>query len=97
MPSYLGHLITENRNGLVVAAMASQSSTVAERQAALQMLARLRRGERATLGADKSYQEERFVSALRALGVTPHVAEYVPNPVFQTGSPRRNAATRVWP
>ena len=83
VPSYLGHVITENRNGLVVAAMASQSGNAAERQAALALLKRLKRGGRATLGADKSYQEERFVSALRALGITPHVAEYAPNPIFR--------------
>jgi len=80
LPSYLGHVITENRNGLIVAAMATQSSTAAERQAALAMLAKLKRGERITLGADKSYQEERFIGALRAAAVIPHVAEYAPNP-----------------
>src|SRR3990170_8502996 len=34
-PSYLGHVIIENRNGLVVAACATQSSTAAGRGAAL--------------------------------------------------------------
>ena len=37
-PSYLGHVMIENRNGLVVAACATQSSTKAEREAALAML-----------------------------------------------------------
>ncbi len=37
-PSYLGHVIIENRHGLVVAACATQSSTTAEREAALAML-----------------------------------------------------------
>jgi len=80
VPSYLGHVITENRNGLVVAAMATQSGTAAERQAALKMLGHLKRRDRATLGADKSYQEETFVRGLRGRHVTPHVAEYEPNP-----------------
>jgi transposase len=80
VPSYLGHVITENRNGLVVAAMASQASTVAERQAALEMITRLKRGKRMTLGADNSYQEQTFVAGLRSQQVTPHVAEYAPNP-----------------
>ena len=61
VPSYLGHVITENRNGLVVAAMATQSGNAAERQAALKMLKRIKRGKRMTLGADKSYQEQTFV------------------------------------
>ncbi|MBI2816726.1 MAG: hypothetical protein HYX72_07285 [Acidobacteria bacterium] len=37
-PSNLGHVIIENRNGLVVAARARQCSTTAEREAALAML-----------------------------------------------------------
>jgi transposase len=80
VPSYLGHVITENRNGLVVAAMATQSGTTEERRAALKMLKRLKRGKRMTLGADKSYQEEDFVDGLRDQQVAPHVAEYAPNP-----------------
>jgi transposase len=79
VPSYLGHVITENRNGLVVAAMATQSGTSEERRAALKMLKRLKRRRRMTLGADKSYQEESFVCGLREGQVVPHVAEYAPN------------------
>jgi transposase len=81
VPSYLGHVLTENRNGLVVAAMATQSSTRAEREAAIVLLDRLpRRAEAITLGADKGYQEQGFVGQLRARRVVPHVAEYAPNP-----------------
>jgi transposase len=77
-PSYLGHVITENRNGLVVAACVTQSSTKAEREAGLQMLAGVPRamGRKITLGADKGYQEELFIAGLRARGIVPHVAEY---------------------
>jgi IS5 family transposase len=75
-PSYLGHVLTENRNGLVVEAMVSESGQRAEREAALRLLRRLRRGGRATLGADKAYQEEHFIAALREQNITPHVAEY---------------------
>jgi len=79
--SYLGHVITENRNGLVVAACVTQSSTKAEREAGLQMLDGMRRagGKKITLGADKGFQEERFIAGLRARGVVPHVAEYAPS------------------
>jgi transposase/IS5 family transposase len=80
VPSYLGHLITENRNGLIVAAMATKAGNAAEREAGLTMLKRLKRDGAITLGADKSYQEEHFVGALRRHGVRPHVAEYAPNP-----------------
>jgi len=88
-PSYLGHVVIENRNGLVVAACATQSSTTAEREAALEMLEELgfekaepppdgntEVASRATLGADKQYQDSTFVGELRARGVAPHVAEY---------------------
>jgi len=93
VPSYLGHVITENRNGLIVAAMATQAGTAAERQAALEMLERLQRKWHMTLGADKSYQAEEFVGALRRHGVRPHVAEYAPNaqwPNWLTEDERRD-------
>jgi transposase len=83
VPSYLGHVITENRNGLVVAAMATQAGNAAEREAALKMLNRIKRGKAATLGADKSYQEETFVRGLRVEQVRPHVAQYEPNPKWR--------------
>ena len=79
-PSYLGHVITENRSGMVVAAMATEAGNAAERQAALQMLRGLRRGRRITLGADKSYQHREFIARLRAQQIEPHVAEYASNP-----------------
>ena len=50
-----------------------------------------------TLGADKSYQEERFVSALRSQQVTPHVAEYEPNPKWRNWLTEASATIRAWP
>jgi len=81
-PSYLGHVIIENRNGLVVAACATQSSTAAERQAALVMLDQMyprAPDQRITLGADKLYQEQQFIAGLRQRQVIPHVAQYEPS------------------
>lgn len=85
-PSYLGHVMIENRHGLVVAACATQSSTKAEREAALAMLDRRGRSPdrvggstvSITLGADKLYQDEKFLAGLRERKVIPHVAEYEP-------------------
>jgi transposase len=84
VPAYQGHALMENRNGLVVAAEASQAATVAEREMALKLLDRTvepkqqRRAERKiTLGADTQYQEEGFVQQLRDREVAPHVSEYV--------------------
>ncbi len=80
-PSYLGHVITENRNGLVVAVCVTQSSTKAEREAALAMLPQISDGRRRiTLGADKGYQEREFLHRLRRWQVVPHVAEYSGKP-----------------
>lgn len=75
-PSYLGHLLTENRNGLVMDVCLSESGSRAEREAALAMIEHRQLPARATLGADKGYQEEVFLEKLRALRIVPHVAEY---------------------
>ena len=74
--SYLGHTLVENRNGLIAAAMTTQADGRAERDAALLMLHALTRGRRGriTTGADKAYDTRDFVSTVRELGVTPHVA-----------------------
>jgi len=84
VPSYQGHALMENRNGLVVAAEASLAATVAERAVALKLLDRIvaakekRKAEqKITLGADTQYQEEKFIEDLRQREVSPHVSEYV--------------------
>jgi transposase len=86
-PSYLGHVITENRNGLAVAACVTQSSAKAEREAALAMLGQVSDGRRRiTLGADKGYQEREFLQQLRMRQIVPHVAEYaVAAKIWQRG------------
>ena len=74
-----GHVLSENRNGLIVEAELTQASGTAERETALRLLAkqRRRRAGRLSVGADKSYDASSFVSGVRALGVTPHVAANV--------------------
>jgi len=92
-PSYLGHVLTENRNGMVVEALVTESATKAEREAALRMLRRWQRRGPATLGADKAYQEEHFIAALREQNITPHVAEYADSkhwPNWQTQAEREH-------
>lgn len=70
-----GHVLTENRNGLVVDATVTVAAAAAsERQAALEMLDR--RGlRRATVGADRGYDNRAFIDQLRERGLTPHVAQ----------------------
>ena len=73
---YAGHVLMENRNGLVVDIDLSQATGRAEREAALRMLDRLERKKgRLTLGGDKGYDTHEFVAELRLRKVTPHVAQ----------------------
>ena len=74
--SYTGHVLMENRNGLVVDVLLTQATGKAERQAAVRMLERLpRRRKRRTLGADRGYDTRDFVREVRHQNVTPHVAQ----------------------
>jgi transposase len=75
--AYLGHALVENRNGLIAAAMVTQADGYAEREAALLMLAdkQKNRTRRITVGADKAYDAKDFVTAARALNVTPHITK----------------------
>lgn len=72
---HMGHVLMENRNGLVVDARLTHATGTAEREAALTMLGRLEGRHRITLGADKAYDTAGFVAALRDINVTPHVAQ----------------------
>ena len=74
----MGHLLMENRHGLIVDAMLTAAST-AERDAAMTMLGRLDGRHRITLGADKAYDVAEFIDRLRAIRVTPHVAQNIAN------------------
>jgi transposase len=87
---FMGHVLMENRNGIAVDAMLTHATGTAEREAALAMLDRRRRRRpRVTLGADKAYDVEAFVEALRSRGVTPHIA--VNGHVGKLGKARKTA------
>lgn len=74
--AFHGHLMTENRSGLVVQAKLTPATGTAERDAAVAMAADAPyRQERITLGADKHYDTQQCVADLRAVGATPHVAQ----------------------
>ncbi len=75
--SFLGHLIIENRNGLVVRAQVSLATGTAERDTALEMIKEISGKKRITIGADKAYDTKEFVSNLRNIKVTPHVAQNI--------------------
>jgi transposase len=84
--AYLGHVLMENRNALVVDARLTPATGTAEREAALDMLSRRPGRRRLTVGADKAYDAAGFVAAARDCAVTPHVA--------QNTSGRRSAIDR---
>jgi len=73
---FMGHALMENRNGLVVGAVATRASGHAERLAALHLVEpHAERPQSVTLGADKAYDTADFVMACREIGVTPHLAQ----------------------
>jgi transposase len=73
---FMGHALMENRSGLLVGACLTRADGHAERVAALALIeAHADRPRPITLGADKGYDAEDFVNELRAMRVTPHVAQ----------------------
>ena len=72
---YMGHVIIENGNGLVVASTLTQATGTAEREAACAMVDDLDAGHGITVGADKAYDTRDFVADMRQKGATPHVAQ----------------------
>src|SRR5580700_12236621 len=72
---YLGHVLTENRNGLVVDVRTTQASGTAERDAAEAMISGKPRSRSVTLAGDRGYDTRSFVATMREINVTPHVAQ----------------------
>ena len=73
--SYSGHVLMENRNGMVADVDVLPANGTAEREAALGMVASLPGDQPVTLGADKNYDSKQFVAEARELKATPHVAQ----------------------
>ena len=100
---FMGHVLTENRPGLIVKAHVSQASGTAERDAALDMIEAHSPGStrRLTLAGDKGYDAADFVGNLRRMHVTPHIAQH--QYVTKTGKiralehrPAHDAPSRLW-
>jgi transposase len=71
---HMGHVMTENRNNLIVDARLTEASGTAERATALDMIDdNAKPGS--TVGADKLYDTADFVAGCRERGCTPHVAQ----------------------
>ncbi len=73
--SYQGHVLMENRSGLVVSAVVTHADGTGEREAAIRMLDCIPGTHAKTVGADKAYDTADFVAACRQRKVTPHVAQ----------------------
>jgi transposase len=71
--AYLGHVLLDNRHGLVANVCATAATGTAERDAAVVLLTAEARAK--TVGGDKNFDVASFVAAVRELDVTPHVAQ----------------------
>src|SRR5437899_3379830 len=76
---YQGHVLMDHRHGLAVGGRLTPAGASAERDAAVVLAAGAIARARATVAADKAYDTRDFVATLRALGVTPHVAQNTTN------------------
>jgi transposase len=73
--SYAGHVLLDNRHGLVANVCVTAATGTAEREAALLLLSEAPAA--VTVAGDKGFDVRSFVAEVRALGVTPHVAQKV--------------------
>jgi transposase len=92
--AYLGHVLMENRHGLIVDAQATVADGFAEREAATTMLSthwRFAPQRQRTVGADKAYDTADFVDQVREIDMTPHVAQ---NDTRRGGSANDGRTTR---
>jgi transposase len=71
--AYLGHVLLDNRHGLVANVCATAATGTAERDAAVMLLTPEDRAK--TVGGDKNFDVASFVAAVRELAITPHVAQ----------------------
>jgi Transposase domain (DUF772)/Transposase DDE domain len=73
--SYLGHVLMENRKGLLVQTFLTEANGRAELEAAMLMAEAIPGGKRVTSGGDKNYDTQEFVRELRGMNITPHLAQ----------------------
>jgi transposase len=71
---HMGHLMMENRNGLIVDARLTEANGTAERTTALDMIEDNAKSG-STVGGDKNYDTADFVAGCRERDCTPHVSQ----------------------
>jgi transposase len=72
--SYAGHVLMENRNGLIVTTRVTRATGTAEADAALEMAEQIGSRRRVTMGGDKGYDQKKLIEELRQENITPHIA-----------------------
>lgn len=74
--SHMGHVLAENRHGLILGIAATEANGTAEREATLDMLDDLKSTHNRkpkTLGGDKGYDDGEFFRTLEARKIVPHI------------------------
>ena len=92
--SYAGHVLMENRNGLVVNTRLTEATGTCEREACVERVDDIPGEGKVTLGGDKNYDTKDHVAQLREKNVTPHVAQKKKNSAID-GRTTRHAGYRV--
>lgn len=72
---FMGHVLMENRHGLIITPRLTAATGTAERDAAERMVGDFPGRQRITVGGDKAFDTREFVQSLRALNAVPHVAQ----------------------
>jgi len=90
--AYLGHVLLDNRHGLVRNVCVTTATGTAEREAATSLL-EMTAKPGSTVGGDKGFDVASFVAAVRALAITPHVAQKVHSAI--DGRTTRHAGYRI--
>jgi len=73
---YLGHVLMEHRSGLIVKTTVTPADGHGERDAAVVMVEAVPGRHRITVAADKGYDTRDLVAGLRAMHVTPPIAQH---------------------
>jgi transposase len=90
-----GHVLTENRNGLVVATEVTIATGNAEAEVVPKLFERRGTQGPGTVGGDKGYDQRKFIESAREAGLTPHVAQKVPTYTAIDGRTTRHAGYAV--
>ena len=91
---HMAHVLMENRNLLPVSGRVTEAITQGEWDAALEMLGAVSR-KGATVGADTGYDYDHFVSGVRAIGMTPHVAQHTKRATYIDGRTTRHPGYEI--